>query len=69
MNSLITRSRVKKLALDLAAQSKFRYGTGDLKEPRFTRVSKSFLDMVEASVRTTVAAAVERAPSRGRTLQ
>ena len=57
--SLINRATVETLALDLS--EKMRRG-------KFTRVSKEFLDEIEAQVRSMVVSRVHRAPGVGKTL-
>lgn len=57
--SLINRQAVELLALDFS--QKMRRG-------KFTRVSKEFLDDIEAQVRTMVNHRVHRAPGVGKTL-
>lgn len=64
MSSLITKSKVKRLALDLAADTR-RLADGS---PRFTRVSRDFLEHIEAQVRVLVTAKVHSLPSLGRTI-
>jgi len=58
--SLLNRSAVKDYALSLSSTN--RAG-------KFTRVSKKFLDRMEASFKVHVNDAVHRHPSVGKTLQ
>lgn len=57
--SLINRQAVRRHALELSRSQ--RLG-------KFTRVSREFLDSVEAAVRSHIAAQVRSHPSKGRTL-
>lgn len=59
MKSLINKKACKEYAL--AQSQKIRNG-------RFTRVSKEFLDDLEALLRSSIAARVHRAPTKGKTL-
>lgn len=56
----LNRSKVKQTALDLAGQTRLN-GTG---QPRFTRVSASFVERIEAAVRNAIKSEVI-----GKTLQ
>lgn len=60
MRSLLNRAACKEYALE---QSR------NLRNGRFTRVSKEFLDDVEAHLRAAIAARVHKAPSLGVTLK
>lgn len=63
--SLINKSQVRKYALWVAGEKRKLASTG---KPRFTRVSADFFADVESQLRVTISLAVERAPSKGRTL-
>tara|TARA_R100000458_G_scaffold31613_1_gene29009 strand:+ start:2066 stop:2248 length:183 start_codon:yes stop_codon:yes gene_type:complete len=60
MKNIISRSNVKKLALEVSAQH--RAG-------KFTRVSKDFLDRIEAITKRAIVSEVRRHPSVGKTLK
>ncbi len=60
--SLINRSEVRKLALDLARERWGDYPCGQ-------RVGHSFLERIEAGVNNFVRREVRAAPSKGKTLQ
>lgn len=60
MSSLLNRSAVKKRALDIAESKR---------NGRFNRVSKEFLDRIEARLAAMILAEVERHPSVGKTLK
>lgn len=57
--SLLNKSKVRAYALE---QSR------NLRNGRFKRVSKEFIDELEITVRQTIAARVHRAPTKGVTL-
>lgn len=58
--SLIYRTNVKRLALELSARNR---------NGKFTRVGASFLDRVESRLRQMVHDEVHRHPSVGKTLK
>jgi uncharacterized protein YigE (DUF2233 family) len=58
VQSLINKAGVKKFALEVAKQ-RFH---------KFSRVSKEFLDDMDAILRGTIRARVNGAPSKGKTL-
>lgn len=61
---LITRSVVRRYALDQAANTrKLADGT-----PRFTRVSKEFFNSCDAQLRAWIQSQVHSLPSKGRTI-
>lgn len=60
MNSLLNKSNVRKLALEHSAAH--RAG-------KFNRVSKEFIEAVEANTRAFIAARVHSHPSIGKTLK
>ena len=60
MKNIISRANVKKLALEVSQQD--RAG-------KFTRVSKDFLDRIEAITKRAIVAEVQRHPSVGITLK
>lgn len=60
MKNIISRANVKKLALEVSAQH--RAG-------KFTRVSKDFLDRIEAITKQAIVSEVQRHPSVGITLK
>tara|TARA_R100000808_G_scaffold24260_1_gene55416 strand:+ start:1696 stop:1878 length:183 start_codon:yes stop_codon:yes gene_type:complete len=60
MKNIISRTNVKKLALEVSAQH--RAG-------KFTRVSKDFLDRIEAITKRAIVSEVRRHPSVGKTLK
>ena len=60
MKNIISRTNVKKLALKLSAEH--RAG-------KFTRVSKAFLDRIEAITFNAIVCEVRRHPSVGKTLK
>ena len=60
MKNIISRTNVKKLALEVSAQH--RAG-------KFTRVSKDFLDRIEAITKRAIVSEVRRHPSVGNTLK
>jgi len=60
MKNIISRTNVKRLALEVSAQH--RAG-------KFTRVSKDFLDRIEAVTKRTIVSEVQRHPSVGKTLK
>jgi hypothetical protein len=62
-NPLINRSRVKALALELA-DNRFRGIPGY----KMDRVSKSFLDGIEADVRNLVRTRINQLPAKGQTI-
>lgn len=62
--SLICKSRVRRLALDEAANTR-RLSDGS---PRFIRVKKETLDDIDARVRVMVVGLVHALPSAGRTI-
>ena len=55
----INATRCKRLALEVAQQTKFK---------KFTRVSASFMEFVEATVRNAIISRVKQQPSVGKTL-
>lgn len=57
---LIVKSKVKKLALNIASASRSH---------KFTQVSKSFLDDVETRTRQAINQLVSAHPSKGKTLK
>ena len=59
----LCRSKVKKTALEFASIRK--NGSGN---PRFTRVSATFLGRIEAKLRAVIASEVHQHPSVGKTL-
>jgi hypothetical protein len=61
----LNRSRVKRTALELAAANRHTYDG----KPRFTRVSATFLERIEARVREAIRSEVHSHPSVGKTLQ
>ena len=61
----LNRSRVKRTILEVAAQTR-KDGCG---KPRFTRVSASFLERIEAHVRNAIKSEIHQHPSVGRTLK
>lgn len=63
-DSLLNKSRVRKYALDKAAEHR-KMGDGT---PRFTRVGADFFEAVEACVRNCIESKVRAMPSAGRTL-
>ena len=60
MKNIISRTNVKKLALEVSAQH--RAG-------KFTRVSKDFLDRIEAITKRAIVSEVRRHPSVGKPLK
>lgn len=58
MSSVINKAAVKKLALEKA----------QLRAWKPERVSKSFVDRIEARVRAMIASEVQAHPSKGKTL-
>ena len=58
--SYINKAKVKRLALTVAAQAGRK---------QFTRVSDSFLNYCEQQLLGTIASAVHRHPSKGKTLK
>lgn len=60
MKNIISRANVKKLALEVSQQN--RAG-------KFTRVSKDFLDRIEAITKRAIVSEVQRHPSVGITLK
>lgn len=64
--SLVNRAQLRTLALDYASTTKFAYTGGQ--HPRFKRVSKAFLDDIEAQIDNIVRRKVDSAPSIGQTL-
>lgn len=62
---LINRASVKRLALDLARQ-RFQ---GTQFEHKYTRVSKEFLDEIEASVRRFTGERIRNMPTMGKTIR
>lgn len=65
MSSLITKSTVKRLALDLARQ---RFA-GTAFEGRYTRVSSDLLDAAESHMRQWLADRIANMPTVGKTIQ
>lgn len=61
----ICRSKVKATALEVAAGHR-KMSDGS---PRFTRVSASFLEKIEATVRAAIQSNVHAHPGVGKTLQ
>lgn len=59
MKSVLNKAACREYALEQSKQ---------LRNGRFKRVSKDFLDMLESSLRAKIAAEVHRAPSVGITL-
>jgi hypothetical protein len=57
---LINRSAVKKIALEYSATNK---------NGKFTRVSKDFLERINAKLRVMIESEVQSHPSIGKTLQ
>lgn len=60
MNRITRRTVIKRMALSVAAKERPHVG--------FTRVSKSFIEMVEAAARAAIISRVRQHPSRGKTL-
>ena len=60
MKTIISRATVKRLALKLSA---------DHRAGKFTRVSKDFLDRIEAITFNAIVSEVRRHPSVGKTLK
>lgn len=58
--SLLNRAALRRRALELAAEHRPSWGA--------TRVSRRFLDQLEADLRAMLLARIQRAPSRGETL-
>ena len=58
--SLLNRSRVKSLAMDIAAKERAQ---------NFTQVSKTFLDRIEGRLIRIIQAEVRAHPSKGKTLK
>jgi hypothetical protein len=58
-NSIISPSKVKRFILDHAAKSRAH---------KFTRVSQTAIDKVEAAARSACRHIVDSAPSKGKTL-
>lgn len=67
--NLLVETKVRRLVLDIAATHRKLASTG---EPRFTRVSREFLDTLEvlstSYIRTYIEARVHQLPSKGRTV-
>jgi hypothetical protein len=61
----LCRSRVKKTALEVAAQTRLN-ASG---KPRFTRVSTTFLERIESRVRTAITSEIHAHAGIGKTLQ
>ncbi len=61
MTGIVSPIKVKQLALEIAAQHR--------SAANFTRVSKDFINAVEADARAFILDRVKRHPSRGRTLK
>jgi hypothetical protein len=55
----LNASRVRKTALEIAAQTRAQ---------KFTRVGASFLERIEAKTRAAIAEEVRQHPSKGKTL-
>lgn len=58
MGSLINRSECRKFALAVAKK----------RSDRFTRISKSYLDKLDAAVKTAIEKTVQNHPSIGKTI-
>ena len=58
-NYIVSKSKVKKFALEYAATNKAH---------PFTRVSQEFIDAVEANARTFIRNTVQSNPSKGKTI-
>jgi len=57
--SLINRAKVKRIALEIAAVERSH---------KFTRVSKDFLDNVEAELKNVIRSKIKALPSKGKTI-
>lgn len=64
---LINQSHVRQYALAQAAQSKIRI-VSDRRVPRFTRVSASFLEAVNAAAINAINSRIAQHGSKGQTL-
>jgi hypothetical protein len=61
MSSLLNRAAVKQFALDHAARTR--------QAVNFTRVSKDFLEAIEAKLRVAITERIHQHPSKGTTLK
>lgn len=60
VNGLLNRSSVKKFALDYAAEHKYH---------KYSQVSAEFLDRVSRHLKCWIEEAVDRQPSKGKTIR
>ena len=64
---IINQAEVRRFALDTAANTKFRFIGGN-RTARFTRVSPSFLEHINAAAMRAVTERVSQHGSKGQTL-
>ena len=65
---IINQTEVRRLALDTAANLKFRFDGSGGKAARFTRVSPSFLEHINAVAMRAVTERVNQHGNKGQTL-